>query len=52
MGKKYRDVITPLINDRFTIITDEKGIFGYLTKVSSYLKQTKKKFLNSIKNMK
>ena len=49
MGKKYRDVITPLINDKFTIIIDERGIFGYLAKVSLYLKQSKKEFLDTIK---
>jgi len=48
MGKTYRKVIEPLINHKFIVIVDKRGIFGYLSIISKYLKLPKAQVLKEL----
>lgn len=48
MGKTYLKVIQPLINSKFIIIFDKRGLFGYLSLVSKWLKLTKGQLLRVV----
>ena len=52
MGKTYLKVIQPLINSKFIIIFDKRGLFGYLSIVSKWLKFTKNQLLRELHKIK
>lgn len=49
MGKNYREVIRSQINEKFIVITHEKGLFGYLSLVSKCNKMSKEEFKSFLK---
>lgn len=51
MGKKYRDVLSPLFNDnKYKMVYDERGIGGLTSKINEYLKYPLNKMLNDLKS--
>ena len=48
LGKKYLDVIEPLIDNKFLIIYDRRGIGGYLSLFSKYNKLPKIQLLQEL----
>ena len=48
MGKTYRKVIEPLISQKFIVIFDKRGILGYLSIISKYLKLPKARLLKEL----
>lgn len=48
MGKKYRDVIKPLFNEKYIIISDNRGIGGYLSLLNEFLKLPKKELMRRL----
>jgi len=51
MGKKYRDVLSPLFNDnKYKMIYDERGIGGLTSKINEYLKCTLNKIIFDLKS--
>jgi len=50
MGKNYREVIRSQINEKFIVITDNRGFFGYLSLVSKWNKLSNKEFQMELLN--
>ncbi len=48
LGKKYLEVIEPLIDNKFLILYDRRGIGGYLSLFSKYNKLPKKRLLKEL----
>ena len=48
LGKKYLEVIEPLIDNKFLILYDKRGIGGYLSLLSQYNKLPKKQLLKEL----
>lgn len=48
MGKTYLNVIEPVITDKFLIIFDKRGLFGYLSIVSQWLKLSKPRLIKEL----
>lgn len=48
LGKKYLDVIEPLIDNKFLILYDRRGIGGYLSLFSKYNKLSKNQLLKEL----
>lgn len=50
MGRRYRDVISPLFSDnKYKMIYDERGIGGLTSKINEYLKCTLNKIIFDLK---
>ena len=48
LGKKYLEVIEPLIDTKFIIIQDKRGIGGYLSLLSHFSKLPKNQLLDEL----
>ena len=48
LGKKYLEVIEPLIDNKFLILYDRRGIGGYLSLFSKYNKLSKNQLLKEL----
>ena len=48
LGKKYLEVIEPLIDNKCLILYDRRGIGGYLSLISKYNKLPKNQLLKEL----
>ena len=48
MGKKYREVIKPLYNNKYRMIYDSKGIGSLISKINSYSRKPFDTMLNDL----
>lgn len=49
LGKKYREVISPILDSKCLVVFDSKGIFGYYSLFAKYNQMTRDQVLEELK---